>query len=216
MIIFGVRSPLVVEYEETCYRLGIPITSGVSVNGVPRMMDRSIIVTLAEFDPHGTSDHFVACAFAPERRAALIAMAQALGLVMAPALVDPTAVLARTVRIGAGSFVNAGAVIGAASIFGEGVLVNRAASVGHHTLLGDHVSIGPGATLAGNIRVGDGAIIGAGAVVLPGIRIGAGALVAAGSLVRNDVPDGAFVVGNPAKGRHFDSAKSSLYLEDEE
>ena len=120
MIIFGVRSPLVVEYEETCHRLGLSITAGVSVNGVSRMLDRSIIVTLAEFNPLGTTDHFVACAFTPARRAALIAMAQAqaLGLVLAPALVDPNAVLARTVRIGAGSFVNVGAVIGAVSILG--------------------------------------------------------------------------------------------------
>ena len=216
MIIFGVRSPLVVEYEETCHRLGISITAGVSVNGVPRMLDRSLIVALAEFEHLGSTDHFVACAFTPARRAALIEIAQALGLVLAPALVDPNAVLARSVRIGAGSFVNAGAVIGAVSIFGEGVLVNRAASLGHHTVLGDHVSIGPGVTLAGNIRVGAGAIIGAGAIVLPDIRIGAGALVAAGSLVRHHVPDGAFVAGNPAVERPFDPAKSSLHILDGE
>lgn len=216
MILFGVRSPLVVEFEETCHRLGLLITAGVSVNGAPRMVDRSIIVALADFDPLGTTDHFVACAFTPARRAALIAMAQSLGLVLAPALIDPTAVLARTVRIGAGSFVNAGAVIGAVSILGEGVLVNRAVSLGHHTVLGDHVSIGPGATLAGNIHVGEGAMIGVGAIVLPDIRIGAGSLVAAGSLVRRHVPDGAFVAGNPAEERPFDPAKSSLHMEDGE
>jgi sugar O-acyltransferase (sialic acid O-acetyltransferase NeuD family) len=216
MILFGIRSPLVVEYEETCHRLGLSITAAVSVNGVPRMMDRSVIVDLAHFNPLETADHFIACAFTPARRAALIAMAQQLGLILSPALIDPTAVLARAVRIGAGSFVNAGAVIGAVSIIGEGVLINRSVSLGHHTVLGDHVSIGPGATLAGNIHVGAGAMIGVGAIVLPDIRIGAGALIAAGSLVRRHVPEGAFVAGNPAQERPFDAAKSSLYLEDGE
>jgi acetyltransferase-like isoleucine patch superfamily enzyme len=216
MIIFGVRSPLVVEYEETCHRLGLTITAGISVNGVPRMQDRSLIVTLADFDHLGTMDHFVACAFSPVRRAALIALAQELGLVMAPALIDPTAVLARTVSVGAGSFVNAGTIIGAMSILGEGVLVNRAVSLGHHTVLGDQVSIGPGATLAGNIQAGPSVMIGAGAIVLPDIRIGAGAIIAAGSLVRHHVPARAFVAGNPAEERHFYPEKSSLHIVDGE
>ena len=34
--LFGIRSPLVVEYEETCHRLGIEIAAAVSVNGSPR------------------------------------------------------------------------------------------------------------------------------------------------------------------------------------
>jgi len=43
------------------------------------------------------------------------------------------------------------------------------------------------------------AVIGAGAVVLPGVEVGEGALVGAGSVVVSDVPDGAVVVGNPAR-----------------
>lgn len=44
-----------------------------------------------------------------------------------------------------------------------------------------------------------GASIGSGAVVLPGVTIGAGAMVGAGAVVVRDVPDGATVVGNPAR-----------------
>lgn len=44
-----------------------------------------------------------------------------------------------------------------------------------------------------------GAKIGAGAVLLPGVTIGRGALVGAGAVVTGDVPDGAVVVGNPAR-----------------
>lgn len=43
------------------------------------------------------------------------------------------------------------------------------------------------------------ATIGTGAVLLPGITVGEGALVGAGAVVLEDVPDGAVVVGNPAR-----------------
>jgi hypothetical protein len=143
LILFGIRSPIVVEFEETCYRLSIPINAAVSVNGTPRIADRSHIVAIDSFDTENAGASFLACAFTPARRAALIAMARARGLTLAPALIDPTAIMARTVRVGDGSFINAGVVVGALSIIGEGVLINRAVSLGHHTVLGDYVSIGP-------------------------------------------------------------------------
>lgn len=48
-----------------------------------------------------------------------------------------------------------------------------------------------------------GASIGTNATVLPGITIGAGALVGAGAVVTKDVPDGATVIGNPARLREI-------------
>ena len=215
MILFGVRSPLVIEFEETLLRLGVRVTAAVSINGVPRLQDRSQLVDLPAFKP-AAGDSFIACAFSPRRRAELVRLALSLGLKKAAALLDPTSILPRSVRIGDCSFVNAGVVIGGLSLIGEGVLVNRSASLGHHTVLGDYVSIGPGATLAGNVHVGDGAIIGAGAVVLPDVRIGAGAIVAAGSLVRKHVEDGTLVAGNPGVVKPFDAGRSSLNVEDGE
>jgi UDP-2-acetamido-3-amino-2,3-dideoxy-glucuronate N-acetyltransferase len=47
--------------------------------------------------------------------------------------------------------------------------------------------------------VEDRASLGSGAVILAGVRIGKGALVGAGAVVTRDVPDGATVVGNPAR-----------------
>lgn len=199
LVIFGSRSPLVVELEETCLRAGRPVACAVSVAGQPRLLDRRLAVALAAFVPPPGQQGFVPCAFAPARRRVLWEMACALGLDPAEALIDPAATVARSARIGAGGYVNAGAVIGALVFAGDGVLVNRAASIGHHSILGDFVSIGPGATLASNARVGDGAVIGVGAVILPNVGIGAGATVAAGAVVRKAVAAGATVAGNPAR-----------------
>jgi sugar O-acyltransferase (sialic acid O-acetyltransferase NeuD family) len=216
VIIFGARSPIVVELEETCRRAGLSIAALVSVNGVPRSLDQDRTIDLERFDAYPIDAPFLACAFAPQRRAALFAMALARGLTPRRALIDPTAILASSAEVEAGTYINAGVIVGGVSMIGKSCLINRAVSLGHHTLLQDGVSIGPGATLAGNIHVGEGSMIGAGATVLPNIRIGSGSLVGAGSVVIGHVPENTFVAGNPAKQKPFDPHKSSLYIEDGE
>ena len=59
-------------------------------------------------------------------------------------------------------------------------------------------------------RVDNGASLGSGAVILGGVRIGAGALIGAGAVVTRDVPDGATVVGNPARSREAVIARTSF------
>lgn len=212
IVLFGVRSPLVAEYEETCHRCGRPVLAGVSVEGAPRLVETGVLVDLGDAGEHLHGQPYVACAFSPRRRRELADLADGAGLIAAPALIDPSAVVARTARIGDGSFVNAGCIIGAVVFAGGNAVLNRAVSIGHHSVLEDDVSIGPGATLAGNVRVGRGTVIGTGSTVLPDIRIGEGCVVAAGSLVRKDVPDGTFVAGNPASARPFDWNRTSLNI----
>lgn len=209
MILYGVRSPLVVDYENTAARSGIQIRYGVSAGGHPRLMGEAEVL---ERGALGDAPRFPAmpCAFSPKRREELAEAALADGFALHPALVDPSAVLPPRIRIGDASFVNALVAVGGGSVFGTGVLVNRSASIGHHCVLEDYVSIGPGAILSGNVRVGRGAVIGAGAIIQSHVRIGAGALISAGSLVRKPVPDGALIAGNPAKQMPFRPGRSSL------
>ena len=51
------------------------------------------------------------------------------------------------------------------------------------------------------VRIGSNVWIGAGALILPGVNVGDDALIGAGSVVTRDVPEGATVVGNPARMR---------------
>jgi len=216
IVLFGVRSPLVVDYEETCQRLDLEIAAAVSVSGNPRLQDRSRIVSVEQLVQAPPDAPFITCAFSSTRRRELASLARDAGLQVADALIDPTAILPRSIRVGAGSYVNAGVIIGGSCFVGEHVLVNRAVSIGHHCVLGDYVSIGPGATLASNVQVGEGAVIGAGAVIVPNIHIGADAVIGAGSLIRKDVGDGVFAAGNPAVERPLDRARSALNTEGEE
>ena len=49
------------------------------------------------------------------------------------------------------------------------------------------------------IVIDDYAWIATGAMITSGVHVGRGAVVGAGAVVREDVPDGAVVVGNPAQ-----------------
>jgi sugar O-acyltransferase (sialic acid O-acetyltransferase NeuD family) len=211
VILFGLRSPIVVDYEISAERSGRAIAYGVSVSGHPRVLSDIEIVEFAELEgcARGAA---LPCAFSPKKRAELAQLAQDSGFGLADALIDPTAILPPRLRIGVGSFVNAGVVVGGGCAFGEGVLINRSASIGHHTVLGDYVSVGPGAVLSGNVRIGRNSMIGAGAVIQSGIRIGDNVLVSAGSVVRKHVSDGALIAGNPAKVMPFRNGQSSLDL----
>ncbi|MBJ7357571.1 MAG: hypothetical protein JHD21_09435 [Nocardioides sp.] len=135
----------------------------------------------------------------PLHRAAAAHAAFAAGHLTPTALVDPSAVLATTVTLGHGSYVNAGVVIGPHTTLGCHVNVNRSASLGHDNVVGFAASFGPGALTAGDVHVGPAAFVGAGAVVLPGVRIGRRATVGAGAVVTKDVGDFEVVVGNPAR-----------------
>ncbi len=202
IILFGIRSPLLPDYEETCALLDLQIAAAVRVDNLrPRILDRSAVIDLSDLEQSHKGRPFVACAFSPVRRHELVSLATGAGLIPADALIDPTAIAASSTRIGNGVFINAGVVIGAAGLIGEHVFINRSTNIGHHGILGNFVSIGPGVTIAGNVRVGNHGFVGAGSIILPGVRIGDGAVVAAGSVVKENVSSGILVAGNPAKVR---------------
>jgi acetyltransferase-like isoleucine patch superfamily enzyme len=96
---------------------------------------------------------------------------------------------------------------------GSNVRIHSQVFIPEYSLLEDGVWIGPHVVLTNakyplspdakktlkGPTIKEGAKIGANATILPGVVIGENALVGAGSVVVDDVPDGAVVVGNPAR-----------------
>lgn len=190
IVLFGVGSPLIVEYEETCRRLGLAIAAGVRNRAGEVFLSAGLrLLDVGEIDPDVLRTPCLCPLFTPGNRHLACREADDLGFSFAPAVVDPHAVVAGSTEIGEGSYVNAGSVIGAGGRIGRHVVINRLAGVGHHAQIGSFVSIGPGATLCGQVEVGDGVLVGAGAIILPKVRIGAGVIVPAGTVVKNNVPD---------------------------
>lgn len=200
VVIYGVGSPLAIDIEETCLRLGLRVIAAVrNVDGPSYVSGK-----LAVVDADRATDEMKLCGvllpmFTPAHRKAAFEDARRRGFARTATIIDPTSVMASSVETGAGVYINAGCTIGGAGRIGELVLVNRGANLGHHAELDAFVSIGPGAVLAGSVRIGRGAVIGAGAVILPKITIGANAVVGAGAVVTKPVPPHSLVAGNPAR-----------------
>lgn len=133
----------------------------------------------------------------PGLRKANTIKARELGFSMIVSIVDPTAVISPTARLGTGVYVNAGAVVAGQAVLGNSVFVNRLAGIGHHSVLEDYVSVGPGVSIASKVKIGQGTMVGAGASIAPSVTIGSNTVIAAGTAVHKDVPSNVVVIGNP-------------------
>jgi len=113
--------------------------------------------------------------------------------------VHPASHVSSTVKLGRNVVIAAGAVVSTDAQIADGVIVNTSAVIDHECEIGQAVHVCPSAALAGRIRVGDEAFLGLGCNVIQCLKIGSRAIVGAGAVVIADVPDGATVVGVPAK-----------------
>ncbi|HET7522032.1 MAG TPA: acyltransferase [Bacillales bacterium] len=82
--------------------------------------------------------------------------------------------------------------------FPEKITVGKNAIIGYNTTILTHEYLIDEYRL-GNVVIGDEVMIGANCTILPGVTIGRRAVVAAATLVNDNVPEGAFVGGNPMR-----------------
>jgi len=180
--------------------------SGYRVAGFVENLDRARCDELLEGLPvHWIEDiaplaasHVAVCALATTKRRRFTKEVDELGIEFAT-LVHPSASVSSRSSIEAGTIASVRVVVAAHTTIGRHVLLYRGVLVGHHTVIGDHVSLLPGANVAGNCVIGEGAFIGMGALVLDNLTVGRDCVVGAGSVVTKDVPDGAQVMGVPAR-----------------
>lgn len=114
-------------------------------------------------------------------------------------LTHPTAVVARSATVGAGSVLMANCTVGASAVVGRHVLVLPSAVISHGAQIGDHSCLASGVLLAGAVTIERSCYLGSGSMVRGDLTIGERALVGMGSVVLRDVDPGTTVVGNPAR-----------------
>jgi acetyltransferase-like isoleucine patch superfamily enzyme len=200
VVLYGIGSPVVVDFEESLARAGRAVLAAVkNVPGEVHVLDRRTVIDVSQLTAEIKAHPFVVPMFVPANRQKAANEAFGFGFGNPFSLIDASVAWPRSIDYQHGLYVNCGCSLGGASRFEAFVFINRGASIGHHVELGAFASVGPGAVIAGKVRVGKGAVIGAGAVVLPQIRIGDNAVVGAGSVVTKDVPDHCLAMGNPAR-----------------
>ena len=94
IVLFGAGSPVIVDVEETCRRLGLRVAAVVrNVAAADQCGEPALVVALAAM-PAGLLAHGVAVPlFTPANRRAALAEAIAHGAARFPPLLDPTAIL---------------------------------------------------------------------------------------------------------------------------
>lgn len=114
-------------------------------------------------------------------------------------VVHPTASISATSRLGRGTVVFQNASITNNVRVGDQVVVLPNSVVSHDSVVGDFSCVAGGVCVSGDVRIGRSCYLGAGSVLRNGITVRDYSLIGMGSVVLADVPEGAVVVGNPAR-----------------
>ncbi len=110
-----------------------------------------------------------------------------------PAVCDRLAILIWDVNIGNHTEIGPGLYLPHGYVVIDGIV-----RIGRQCVIAPWVTIGVNGSVAGP-TIGDNVFIGTGAKVLGGIRVGDNVRIGANAVVLDDVPDGATVVGIPAR-----------------
>jgi len=121
-------------------------------------------------------------------RAKIIKKTLALGIEI-PNIIDPTAIIEKSVSLGFGNQVFAGAIIGHNCKVGNNNIINSGAIISHNVKIHDNVHVAPGAIIAADVVVGENSLIGMGVTIYRGVSIGKNVLIANGVRVLKNVQD---------------------------
>lgn len=112
-----------------------------------------------------------------------------------PVIVDPSAVIAKNVLIGEGTFIGKGAVINAEARIDEMCIVNTKAIVEHECHVESFSHVAVGTVLCGNVKVKNHSFLGANSTIIQGVEIGQNCVIGAGSIILKNLQDNKTVYG---------------------
>lgn len=118
-------------------------------------------------------------------------------------LIDPSAEISDSVKIGEGTIICAHTIITVNISIGDHVIINLDCTVGHDAVLDDFVTFYPSVNVSGITNIGYAVELGTGMQIIQGKTIGNYSIVGAGAVVVKDIPEKCTAVGSPAKPIKF-------------
>ena len=101
-----------------------------------------------------------------------------------PVIIDKSAVVSASSKIGEGTFIGKRVVINRDAVIGQHCIINTGAIVEHECVVQDYTHVAVGAVLCGQVKVGEAALIGANATVIQCRSIKDRQIVPAGVVIR--------------------------------
>lgn len=114
-------------------------------------------------------------------------------------IIDPSAFVSKTARIGVGCVVYPNCYIGLNAKVGDYVFILSGSTVNHDDEIGDRTVLASGVSLAGFVKVGSDCYLGQSCTVRQYLKIGKNSLIGMGAVVVKDVPLDSVMAGNPAR-----------------
>lgn len=114
-------------------------------------------------------------------------------------LIDPTAIISPTAKLGRGIIVTPFSTISSNVVLHDNVLVQSYVRIGHDIEIGEDSVISSNVGIGGGAKVGSQTYVGMGAVVKNELKIGSNSIISMGAVVHTDIDDEVTVVGLPAR-----------------
>ena len=83
-----------------------------------------------------------------------------------PSIIDPSAIVADSVKIGCGTFIGKNTVINAGSTIGSHCIINTGAIIEHDCFVDDYAHISIGCVLCGEVHIGKNCMLGSHSTVI--------------------------------------------------
>ncbi len=119
-----------------------------------------------------------------------------------PCFIHPSATIAASATLGAGTVVMAGAAVNPDSTIGEGVILNTGCVVEHDNRIDNYAHLSANASTGGTVSIGARTHLGLNSTVLPNLTVGADVVLGAGGVIIRDTSDRQTLAGVPARSLH--------------
>jgi sugar O-acyltransferase (sialic acid O-acetyltransferase NeuD family) len=156
------------------------------------------VCRLDEFDGSKNKIEFIIANGTPENRRVIYDRLISSGYQLTN-LIDPTAIVSRTAKLGVGIIITPYSTISSDVILKDNVLIQSYVRIGHDIIVNEHSILSCNVSIGGRTVIGSDTYIGESAAIRDDLTIGKNTIVSMGAVVYRDIDNSVIVMGNPGR-----------------